>query len=551
MNGKIISFGEGAEMLYDKALKCIDEGETLRAASYLKKCMEMEPDNAAYATELAVLYSRSEQYERSNEIIARCLLDRPDMPPEVYVAMGVNAAAAGNADGARDLLERYLDLTDDNGPYAEDAEMMLDAIEEYGYDDVTMQTVTVPGLTMKGNQALEDGRIREAMTLYEQSDAETPDRPETLLPMALTYFGCGMSERGMAVLERLVRLDPHNVDALCHYVLFANRCGLKGPEYEKRLTYLKKYRGEEPDPLRRILLVLCDLGEHEAVLRLARRLVVLRPYDEAAHHFVAAALYRTGKIPAALEEWSLTDNLADGSVVARYYLGKYKEPGTEEPVPPMYVYQLPYADMMLLYRRTVENYEKNEPLTEEMCLFTKWMLAYAAPEEKMLFLMRAAVCDDDRLRRILQGYLLSENETDEIRAFGAGLICSHERGDVYICQGGIPELYSDCRRPEFDVYVDALTLCCERMRGRYRDFHRALLRLFRLMLEHDESAARPRSARAVAAAMEYIVATFTEQKTAPSELAALYGTTVRSMRNRVNRILHQAEQEKEQEHETD
>jgi len=101
-------------------------GDLAATEKHLRKAMELEPDEAGRALDLAVFLLRTGRYEESGRLFDSARQVEPPEPKALFVEAQAYIEAKRNLPGARLLLERYLasEITPDDPPRRE-AEKLL------------------------------------------------------------------------------------------------------------------------------------------------------------------------------------------------------------------------------------------------------------------------------------------------------------------------------------------------------------------------------------------------------------------------------------------
>ena len=163
-------------------------------------------------------------------------------------------------------------------------------------------------------QALEHyraGRLDEAIAMLAALSDQHPDDPRLLLVYATAALRCGDRERGIALLGRVVELQPDN--AVAHYQLGvaldeARRTGEALSSYERAI-------GAKPDfaeAHNNRGVALKALGRPDEALASFERAIRLRPGYAKAHANQANALAQLKRLPEALLAYDRAIGLEPG-----------------------------------------------------------------------------------------------------------------------------------------------------------------------------------------------------------------------------------------------
>lgn len=121
-----------ATFFFERAVRSLDRHDLPRALKYFRKVVEYEPGNPVNHCNLAGVLSELGDYQASNEVLERVLLELDPKMYECYFYMANNFANLGLYDLAQEYASRYLEV-DPEGEFAEEAEEMLDIlVTEFG-----------------------------------------------------------------------------------------------------------------------------------------------------------------------------------------------------------------------------------------------------------------------------------------------------------------------------------------------------------------------------------------------------------------------------------
>ncbi|TQR06116.1 tetratricopeptide repeat protein [Psychrobacillus soli] len=212
----IISFLPTGEYYYKKALDELQKEKYEKAHKYLKRAVDLSPDDPAILMQYAILQMELDKFDVAHELLRSAYTIDPDDPEIVFFLAEVNAHI-GNFMDANRFAKRYLELSI-NGEYAEDAMEIVDFTEQEDVISLQMDAPSSEALFLqeKSRRLMEQGKFPEAVELLEDIITEYPDFWAAFNNLALAYFYIGEEEQAKALLHEVLRENRGNIHALCN-----------------------------------------------------------------------------------------------------------------------------------------------------------------------------------------------------------------------------------------------------------------------------------------------------------------------------------------------
>ncbi len=218
----IVPFLPNGDFYYAKAQTCMDRGDFPKAAKYLKRAVELSPDDAMIFLQYAIV-----ELELGNTENARSLLlvanDLEANNPEVLLFLAETSAGLGMLEEALYYAELYIEV-DQSGEYFDEANEIIDF--------VTSMLGKLPPTEDAGNkvlsreqerarQLMESGEHEQAIEIFENIIAENPNFWSAYNNLALSYFYQGENEQARALLHEVLLGNYGNIHALCNMAIIA------------------------------------------------------------------------------------------------------------------------------------------------------------------------------------------------------------------------------------------------------------------------------------------------------------------------------------------
>lgn len=463
---KIVAFDQSAGFFSRQAQKFAEQNRFADALRYSRMAAEKEPDNAQYRLELAQLYTEMCYYEASNEILLYMVQRYGVQMPECFFSVGCNFMGLAEYDRARESLIHYLQV-DPYGEYMEDAQEMLEAIDEYQrmiYDeDGEEEDPERRALFYKADKArslMENGDFRGAIKLFEEILKQDPSLIFVKNNLAFALQSQHEGQRAMQLCREVLEQDPENLHALCNLALFMRDADSQADltAYTRRIATMPL---EENDDILKAGMTLCELGCHKEAQGRLKEMLERRPYEMRVLHALAMTYYNLGDYKAAARLWGEMLRLDAGDTIAAYYRGKAQqalETGRPERKTYPYPYQVPYDEILTRIRtlgewiwapkssRAKERW-KEDPDFVNLVL---WGLNLGDMTIRRALLGLLGSFGDEKAQSILRGFLLRKSEPDSVKREIFGLLRQAGAKEPYIAymDGEIVEVHVNLLPPE-------------------------------------------------------------------------------------------------------
>lgn len=186
-SGKVIPFVQDSSYYGQKGSYYHRKNKLTKALLFLKKAIEIEPDNAHHHFNLACLLSKTSQLKEANRIFKHIVGNmEPDMT-ECYFLMAINYGLMEDLHKTKQYLRKYLQITTE-GEIAEEARELLLTMEEEGNESADF--------TEQDQEAME-------LALSSLSDAQLKERfRDKSLRIALQW---GLYQGSDLLKERIIR----------------------------------------------------------------------------------------------------------------------------------------------------------------------------------------------------------------------------------------------------------------------------------------------------------------------------------------------------------
>lgn len=426
-DSKVVSFQRNADYLRQRALKNRREGKNADALELMRQAALREPDNAAYAMELADMYSEMGLYEQANRRLMHAL-STGEASNECLYLMANNLYSRGDVSRAERVLRAYVE-SGAEGSRAEEAERLLDEIA-YSKDYALprdRKLMRAARFVSRALNALRAGNPAAAETLFYRAIALRDYAPEVHSLRALSLFLLNRKDEAKDELEALEARENDEpgtrfFKARCIGAQVYNYLGEKERAEETMRALLKEDADTTESRMR--VNALCEMGMHAEVCEAVQSALREEPYDKALLHISSAAAYNTG-LPddETARGWQRISRLDPDDPVCAYFLDALKNERLPER-PMSYLYMFPQEEMNRHFHRIAEIAKtgpdalrdawKND---REFRGFLEWELALGNDQLARTALTVISSIDDDEARTLLHVYAERPDVSMPIRMY--------------------------------------------------------------------------------------------------------------------------------------
>ncbi|SDH21019.1 Tetratricopeptide repeat-containing protein [Alteribacillus persepolensis] len=305
--GQIIPFIQNGEYFFKRGVTAYQNNQLQRAVKYLRRAVELNPEQGVFYCQLAAVYADLADYEKSNALLLYVLDELDETMYECYFFLANNYAYQGLFDRAREMANLYLSCAPE-GDFTADAEDLLQLLKLEGVEDDEAEEEwlrTGDELIITYEKALrmiEENKLLEAENLLENIITDYPSYWPAHSQLAQVLHLKGQTEEALAYIKDILQ-ENHYVPAMCQLALFYKELG-RETEAQDTTLVLKKMVPMDKDHLQRVAITLCCLREYEGAYHLFRTLFQrFYPEDKTIFFQYGVASYQTGRYQQAKKWW--------------------------------------------------------------------------------------------------------------------------------------------------------------------------------------------------------------------------------------------------------
>lgn len=347
-DSKVVSFERNADYLRQRALKNRREGKSVDALELMRQASLREPENMAYAMELADMYSEMGLQEPANRAMLRVMM-KTGAKNECLYLMANNLYHRGEISRAERVLRAYLEGGAE-GERAAQAERFLVEIDYAKHFSRSRDRKQQRAARFAGRAytAMRSGNAALGERLLAKSLRFSGRNPETRALYALCLFLNEKAEQARIELNNIERLiaaqaeDRTNIKARCISAQVWNYLGQR----DKAQAIMDAALAEEADEMEATMRVmaLCEMAMHTEAYEACQLALKKSPYDKTLMHISSAAAFNAGlPLEEVLRGWQRISRLDADDPVAAYFLQAAQAGTLHQPL--IYVYMLPGTEM--------------------------------------------------------------------------------------------------------------------------------------------------------------------------------------------------------------
>lgn len=421
---KVVPFEQDGSFFYRKAKKHIENNNYINALSYYRKALEKDPDNLDYSLELAEIFAEMGYFYESN-LILFSILQKDPSHTDCYFAMGCNFLGLQEYSKAENTLEKYLEL-DEYGLYSEEAQNLLDVLQSQEFylefiSDADPDREQVLAIAGRGKDLLDKGEYRQAVRELEKAARRDPGLIFARNNLALAYFCIGKLDKAIETCREILDNHPLNVHANCNIALFLYEKGDLEASNDHIETVLQM-NIDDPEDMHKIAVTLCEMGRHEQVNRLLKKLLHYKPYDTKVLHYMAVSCYNLKMFKVALGYWEKVEKINPNNTISSFYKRYVRDlqEGDREFTELPYHFQVPYDeiirrvktihDLLKLSSADLIKKWKNGDGLESLL---RWGLDLNDVLIKKAILNVVASFQDEKAEQFLRAFILRKSEEEE------------------------------------------------------------------------------------------------------------------------------------------
>ncbi|MBU9722234.1 MULTISPECIES: tetratricopeptide repeat protein [Bacillaceae] len=304
--GNVVSFTQDGSFFYKKGVEAYQNDELEQSIDYIKRAIEIEPDEPVFLCQLGIIYGDLRYYEEANECLEKVVSELDESMAECYYFMANNYAHLLKFDVAKVRVQKYLEL-DPEGEFAPDAESLLEIFLDPGRDkllDGMMLPYRKPADIIVDH--INRGKFELAEEDAKEHLGENPTDWDIYAYLAESLMYQNRLEEAKKILQDLLIKEEPNFLAQC---LMAKLFVMEGnPDKEIWRNNLKNLRPMKDWHCYYLAKALFFVGEYSRAYKWYKKLYQASDFYKTPPYFhqMAIAAWKNGNKKKAKELWEKT-----------------------------------------------------------------------------------------------------------------------------------------------------------------------------------------------------------------------------------------------------
>ncbi len=318
-----INQNEYSERCKQLAENALNQGEHVKALTFLQSALKQNPDYQTYA-QIADVYAHMELFELSNKYWFLYMDKAPlEKRSVAYEALALNLYYLDCPIECNYYLHKKI-VTDgelsNERLTEEDVENFMDAFSPVQNYHVAypFENADYSLPIKKAKKALSIGDFDQAVDNYQKVPKGAKEYAEAQRDLAAAYFLSGDTVKGIEILRDLVKQTGGD---LCSYCNLASMYKYESQLEKSRLNYAFALNFEPKNLEERFKLATCALEQNDAEVAGKHIQIVLkeRPYEISLKTFYAQMLINRGEYAQAQQAFNELCNINPDCDYLRYY----------------------------------------------------------------------------------------------------------------------------------------------------------------------------------------------------------------------------------------
>jgi len=301
IESKLIPFIPEAGFYFTKGVEAFQKRKFNIAIKWMKKAVEMKPNDPLYQCQLSIIYTETGAYYAANQLLTNVMQTSEYI--DCYYLMANNHAHLGLLSDAKKYAELYLEK-DPQGDFSEDAKQLLQIID-FDEEDEDWELEGEDKLLMYQETAfyhMENLEWDQAVAVIEEMMVLFPEPIIVKHDYAQALFFSGREVEAIQMEKDNLNEQPHSLYSFTNLALFYYERG--NNEYK---SYIQALLNVYPIHEQQKLRIAVTLSRTKVYKEAYRRFCVLDKEKVKGHpsyyRWYSTAAYYNGKEKAAVGLW--------------------------------------------------------------------------------------------------------------------------------------------------------------------------------------------------------------------------------------------------------
>ncbi|WP_350342575.1 tetratricopeptide repeat protein [Proteinivorax tanatarense] len=351
----VIPFSRGADFYYARANNSYLKNNMEEAITYLKRAIQVEPDNLINQFNLASMFSEVEKFEESNKLLKSIVKkDKENSMPECWYYLAYNYGQTDNYIKVKECLDKYLQLSP-KGEYASQAEEILSNIKNFQYEFEAkdqQELQKIEKVCSDGINLVEQGNFDEAIKMFNKAVDINKNFIAPRNNIALCYFYKGNIQEAINTCKEALKIDAENIYSLSNLLIFYYKLGNE-VAFKNTLNSLTSLEPMHIDEEIKLGMTYGTVGKHSWAYAMFNSIVEEEPRNFQIVYFSAVAAFNMRKFKLAQKHLNRLKEIEPQNPYTELYEGYIKDivEGKSLFKPISYEIKLPYNSVLEIIKK--------------------------------------------------------------------------------------------------------------------------------------------------------------------------------------------------------
>lgn len=291
------------DFYFKKGVEAFQKRNFEGAIKWLRKAIEMEPEDPLYQCQMSVIYTEIGAFHTANQLLTKVLQSSGNDYTDCYYLLANNYAHLGLLNDAKKFANSYLDKEPD-GEFHEAAENLIEMVDideddewlNDGEDDLLIYQETV-------FYHMENCEWDKALPLLKEMITLFPDYPLVKHDYTQALFFSGFQDEAVKMETEHLEQEPNSLHSRINLAIFSYELG-NITEYETHIQALENVYPLHEQLRLRIAITFARTGRYREASTRFRRLAKSTIKNYLSYYkYYSITSYRLGEPSKALSLW--------------------------------------------------------------------------------------------------------------------------------------------------------------------------------------------------------------------------------------------------------
>ncbi|WP_077328013.1 tetratricopeptide repeat protein [Virgibacillus siamensis] len=292
------------DFYFQKGVEAFQKRNFEGAIKWLRKAIEMAPEDPLYQCQMSVIYTEIGAYHAANQLLTKVLQFSGDDCIDCYYLLANNYAHLGLLNDAKKYANSYLDK-DPDGEFKEAAESLIEMVDIDEEDDEWFTDEEDELLIYQETvfYHIEKCEWEKALTLLDEMKTLFPGHPLIKHDYTQALFFSGYQDDAIKMEMELLEEDPNSLNSHINMAIFSYESG-NITQYETHIQTLRNVYPLHEQLQLRVAITFARTGLYQEAYDRFRKLAKGTSKNHLSFYkYYSIAAYKLGEPSKALSLW--------------------------------------------------------------------------------------------------------------------------------------------------------------------------------------------------------------------------------------------------------